>query len=207
VAACGETVAAIHYGTLNIGSAWEDFLGGFTRSLFGFGIGVLLYRSKLANRLPASSPWLLLPLLLVLFWVPVTGPLRTAFDLLCVLLVFPAMILLGAATLPNSRSVAIFAFLGTTSYAVYVLNEPVFHVIQTGSIKIFHDDLQGFAPWLGFLFLAGILVASWLVDQYFDIPVRRWLTKKFQRDTDRARRIADAPSGGAERVSSRSSNS
>jgi peptidoglycan/LPS O-acetylase OafA/YrhL len=94
------------------------------------------------------------------------------------MLVFPAMIVIGASNQPAGRSVAIFAFLGTTSYAIYVLHEPVFHLLHTASIKFLHNDLTGFAPWLGFVYVAGLLALCWLVDKYFDIPVRRWLTRR-----------------------------
>jgi peptidoglycan/LPS O-acetylase OafA/YrhL len=177
ISGCGLVLASFYYGSLAVGEAWSNMLGGYARVLFEFPLGVLLYRTRRSYDLPWFSPWLLLPVLMFLFWVPVGGVSRAVYDLIVVMLIFPAVILVGASKQPMGRSVSIFAFLGTTSYAVYVLHEPVFHLLHTTSIKLLHNDLQGFAPWFGFAYLAGLLALCWLVDQYFDVPVRRWLMR------------------------------
>jgi peptidoglycan/LPS O-acetylase OafA/YrhL len=180
VAACLLVLTSIYYGSLGVGSAWDDMLGGYSRSFFGFSMGVLLYRSNLTTRLPALSAWPLLPFLMFLFWIPTEGVLRTALDPFVDIIVFPIMILIGAASRPKGLSVAIFSFLGTTSYALYVFHEPVFHLVRTGMLKVFHTNLQGFDPWIGFVFLTCMLAGCWLIDKYFDAPVRRWLTRKLR---------------------------
>jgi len=164
--------ACWHYGKLDIGFMWKDWLGGLPRVAFSFTAGLAVYRlyqSKLARpRLPA---WIALAVLPPLMWVRLD---EFVFPLLCVLAVFPALVLVAADAQPGARSAGLFERLGAISYPLYALHKPL------GEMAIYlvrHQapQLERLGPWIGAPFLAALMALCVVVDRAYDRPFRTLL--------------------------------
>ena len=179
-AAVGYVAAAAHRGDGDLGSVWATVPGGMMRILFSFFMGVLLYR-LLGRVRPKLSPmpWILLVGLSFLLAIDLSGQSRLLFDLGCVLLCFPVMVAIGMRYDQGAKAGSVFGFLGTTSYAVYVLHYPVVEALRGSINKVLRVEMATLTPWLGFGFVGTILAFAWLVDRYYDAPIRRYLARRF----------------------------
>lgn len=161
------------------GATPETFLMGLVRTLFGFCVGVLIARGlRHAPRMQSSV--LVMAIVAVLAFAIMARPTAgtgALWDAACILIVFPLLVWCGTRVDPGGRASGIAAFLGVTSYAVYVLHSPLSAVLN--SLKRFlGGTILGLgAPWLGLAVLVGLLAGCWLVDRYYDAPVRRWLAR------------------------------
>lgn len=181
--------------------AQRQLSGGFTLTTFwtgvarvccAFFIGIALHRVLTPARIAALPavpfPVLSLLLILVLCAGPGFGPL---YDVFAVLVIFPAIVALGAKDCVTAkwRSIALFA--GAMSYPVYVLHDATFahftHFRGRSGIETF------FAFLAAFLAIVGL---SYVVLRYYDEPVRRWLTR-ISRGSVRTDLPVAAMEGGA----------
>ncbi|HTB22795.1 MAG TPA: acyltransferase [bacterium] len=175
VGAMGLYIAQRRTGSMIAGDSWSlnDVWIAASRVCFSFCAGLLL------QRLPRSGlkiyPPLLLAGLLLFLGLEPSKAFRCTYELLFVLILSPTLIYLGAAadSAPGRES-RIYAFLGATSYAVYVLHltcEFFVHML----FKHLNVPVESWAPWSGIGFIAGLLVLCAYLDTYFDRPARLWL--------------------------------
>ena len=178
--------AVVHVGHLDQGSTGATFVVGIARTIFGFSVGVLIARHfPKSVRLQSNLGVLVIVAVfaVAIFGAPY-GTLRQIWDAACVLLVFPAMVWSATLVDPGPRVQRAATFLGLTSYAVYVLHSPLSSVLNTVSRHFAGDrpDAAHFgAPYVGFAVLVLLLVGCWVVDRYFDMPLRSWLNRKLPR--------------------------
>lgn len=162
-----QTVA---HGHADVGAEWSTMAMGVARTIFSFFLGVAIQRAPRPAVIRTGWAWLVPAALVPLFLPgPGAGPY---YDLLCIMLLFPALIYIGAIVEPRRRGVA--AFLGLISFAVYALHNPLLVVADSVSTR-FGGVLQGFAPWSGILLVLLFVLISWAADLFYDRPVRRWL--------------------------------
>jgi peptidoglycan/LPS O-acetylase OafA/YrhL len=166
--------SAAIFGDLGGGVDWPNFVVGLVRVLFGFPAGVLIYRLTRNWRPIRLNALFVIAAMLVLLAIDPKGA-RAAYDLAAVVVGFPIIVILASLTRPT-RLVGTFTFLGTTSYAVYAIHHPVINLLNGTVIKLMGRTPEHFAPWLGLAFMAVMLTAAWLLDKYYDEPVRRWLS-------------------------------
>jgi peptidoglycan/LPS O-acetylase OafA/YrhL len=165
------SVEAYSHGLLDLGHRWETVWGGASRALFGFFAGVGVYR--LARRWPAPRvpAWFLAVVLAAAFF-PTREFGSAAYDLAAVLLFFPLLIWLGAASQPRGRMALAASWSGYMSYPLYILHLP----IVSGLSLITAGE-----PWpvrIGLCAGAAFLLA-WAAARWFDEPVRRRLRRRF----------------------------
>lgn len=164
-------VLGLQHGDLHFGSHADNFAGGFARVAFSFPAGVLIYRLA-PNGCRVKLPSLLLMALAAAIFAVPAGAYTAAFEIAMVLIALPALVILAVSVEPAKGLASPFKFLGVVSYGVYSLHYPL--VLLTGSIaKRVPVDLT---PWIGLAFLGGLIFACWLIDRYYDAPLRRWLT-------------------------------
>eukprot|EP00913_Durusdinium_trenchii_P021285 g19998.t1 len=126
ISAVGLVIAAIEFHRLHAGFRWHEMYAGMARVFFSFFAGVLVYRFR--RRTIAERPVVALACLSVLILVlafPTPRELKPVFDLAVVVFVWPALLYLASAIEPGRRTAAISSFVGTASYAVYVLHTPI----------------------------------------------------------------------------------
>lgn len=168
--------AAIYQGNMDYGFIFapRGFVAGAVRAAFGIFFGVLLYSQMQAGRLSIRPrPWLAIALICGVFMIPDMGHLNFAVDILALFLVFPACVVLAATTTGDSLS-KYMLFLGSASYPIYVLHEPLGKLIMIAT----NGAAANFAPYSGWLFAILITPLAFLLETRIDEPFRKWLSGK-----------------------------
>lgn len=153
------------------GFDWPSFWFGFMRVFFSFPAGILIYRLHVTNSYTAPRvPSFAIAVLLLAALVtsrPEIGPID-------VFLVFPLLVFLSAESEPSARLLPLFATLGSASYAIYILHEPIHRIVSAVLTKL--GMTVGASADMA-IFALVIPICLWL-DQSYDSPLRRWLTRR-----------------------------
>lgn len=154
------------------GPTWGTFAGGLSRMMFSFFCGVLICRFRRPATIHSSLAAVsLLAGLLALFAIPHTNV--TALG--TILLVFPALVLMGASVEPERGLARVFRLLGASSYAVYALHKPLYQILLGFLMVASPVKPQSLAPGIGIGYLFLVFAVCVLIDRLYDVPVRRWL--------------------------------
>jgi len=170
----------------NGGSYWDSsIIGGFGRAGWSFFAGAATYRLWRAKAAVRTPPLVVLLILLVLFATPLP---RVVFDLVATLVLFPALIWIGANCEPQPWARASFTKLGDLSYAVYALHFPVMALAAMTVLD------PRFLRWLNWrpvtahpsllstpLTIVTVLALSWVLTEAYDRPLRSWLSRTIRR--------------------------
>ena len=161
----------------------------FTRLLYPFLCGLLISRILPAHRTesnPSGSPihlkggfgWCALAIV-VLLAMPCIGGKQGVpdglYQALCILVLFPLIVLAGAGSVTEGRtSTAFCRWLGGISYPIYITHYPLIYM-QMGWVASNPDAplWKHIAVAAGVLFIAIIL--AWGLQKAYDEPVREWL--------------------------------
>ncbi len=169
---------------LDVGWLPGSFIYGFPRVGFSFFLGILVFRGyqRLSAKTPYPfrSPWaacLALVATAACLMAPSPGRYQPIYDLGVVTFVFPAIVWVGLNAQPPSILVRLCRWLGTLSYAIYVLHQPTGHIVSLAARSIMHIRVHDYAPWSGALFLALLIPTCLFLDKYFDGPARRAMAK------------------------------
>lgn len=167
LAVSGATLA---FGTLNNGNAdlgafWNGSVYGVARCVFGFTLGVSLFRirgARHAARRRTVLAWLLIPTLVTaLAFSPAH---RALWDLACIFAVLPGVVWLGAGwEAPRPRPMHWF---GDISYPLYCIHLPVVELAVHD-----HTPFGWIAP--------GLLLSAFGLDR-LDRRVRPWLLQRLR---------------------------
>jgi len=175
VFAVALVVTAFSEHTLETGYLLKDFHYGIARVGFSFFAGVLLCRVRHRVRMP-RLPWLVVLLLTAaLLLLPSPGSIRWIYDSVCVIVLFPLLLLCGASVEPAAASMRTFCICaGGASYAIYALHRPFTPILNYAAQA---TPEVPFEVWSA-LFLLGVILLAVAADRLFDIPVRRWLADR-----------------------------
>ena len=159
----GLAVAGYIEGHLNVGYTWPTAWVGLLRVLFGFFMGVFLFR--LRDRFPRvrSNVWLILLLFLASISIPLAHH-RWILDLALIAVFYPVLMILGYQARPSERFAPVWKTLGFISYPLYSLHYG-FLVIYAGvghHVPLIYQS----APWSGFVLLAAAAAASYVVARW-----------------------------------------
>lgn len=172
-------IAALQFDRLHAGFRWHEMYAGMARVFFSFSMGVVIYRYR--RKAPLVRPLqalACLALLIVVLAFPTPRELRWIFDLLVVFLVWPALLYWASAIVPGAMTSAVSSFLGTASYAVYVLHTPLLdwaHVIWPRITD------EAVFPYAGIVLVALVVLISWSVTVWLDQPLQKLLKRKTRR--------------------------
>ncbi|QIB39703.1 acyltransferase [Rhizobium oryzihabitans] len=175
-------VAAAEFGRLHAGFRWNEMYAGMGRVFFSFFAGVLIYRFR--NRVPelrAVHAALCLLVVCVILAMPMSRELRPFFDFAVVVFVWPLLLFVASKTVPGRRVGMVSAFLGTASYAVYVLHIPLLAWMEFLVPAVHRDNI---ALPAGIVFLIGTTCLSWYLTVHYDQPVQKWLKIRLKKRTD-----------------------
>lgn len=160
-----------------------QFRIGLTRLLFPFLAGLLM--SRILKPGTIRNGFLLCSaLLIVCFSLPrigAGGPLwiNGLYDSLTIILIFPLIVYLGASSSGQSNTGRLVCrFLGDISYPLYIIHYPFIYIF---SAWVVDHKISLVAGWpVGAGLLLGAVVLAWLIFRFYDLPVRRWLSKKMR---------------------------
>lgn len=157
---------------MNMGWRWHEAGGAVARTLFSFGMGMLVQRACGAWRLTLSwaAPLLVLGALLPPVLLP-GGPWEDVWELCVVALVFPPLVALGAAIEPPRALAGPMAWLGALSFPLYAIHWPLAALV---------------GPWLAampfwrsaLVFTAIALTLAWAAERWFDRPLRQAIRRR-----------------------------
>ena len=186
----GLCAAATVYGSLDVGFAWSHVLGGLPRILYGFGMGVLLFRAHTARPFKVRAPWwaLLVIAVFVFFFDPrVLGVAwaKPIWDVAMVSLVVPAIVIAALVNEPPKRAQGACAMAGVFSYVVYSLHAPFVGLFLRGEERL-HLDTYTTSPAKALVFTFLLTVLCVVAHLAYDKPIRRFLSR-------RAKKYGDAP--------------
>lgn len=174
-------------GAYHLGVGWSmadgGWIGGFFRLSFSFGIGLLMQRGFKARHIRGAF-WKCSALIAVVMACPyVGGPepsvYNAIYDLACTLLLFPAIVYIGACGTTTDRfSTAVCETMGQLSYPVYIIHYPVMYMFYAW---VWANGLSFGQVWpvCAGLFVM-IALMAWGALKLYDEPVRRWLTNKLR---------------------------
>lgn len=187
------------YGNIGVGWTLEgwNFPGGLLRMLVPFSMGLLLCRLMHGDagqrRDPAYRPvlkpatlrgafWICTLLIVVFLAMPSLGGERTwincLYEVACVLLVFPAVVWIGASgEATDDFSAGICKFLGGISYPLYAVHYPTMYLFYAyiGFPQTWRTPEECW-PWMA-AHVAGNLVLAYAALKLYDEPVRRLLSR------------------------------
>lgn len=177
------------FGGLTGGNDWQSVQLGIARVCWSFPLGGIVFVVWSRGGLPLLGrfAWVTYPLLVLLLFVDVPVTFRPAYDLACVCIAFPAIVLAAA----QYRGAGIFSgaerSLGKASYAIYITHVPIGFVYAAALSRISGGPAQHLAPWGGLLFLPLIFGIALFLDRYADLPIRRFLARRHRGSPPRPR--------------------
>jgi peptidoglycan/LPS O-acetylase OafA/YrhL len=170
-------------GSADLGANAFDIGAGVARTVFSFGLGVLIYRTR--PEVPNISPLLVLAGVALVVGLPLSSPY---YDLACIVLVSPLLLIFGAGSEPPPLLHRPFVFLGLISFPLYAVHRPIL-AIGPNVAHMLHLS----QPLAGGVIVVGLLVVCPLLDRYYDAPLRRWLSLRFKERVLRDPAEAAAP--------------
>ena len=173
-------IALMHRG-VNVGALRGELWIGLVRIAFSYTLGVLLLELWREGRLRRfRSAVLATALLAGVLLSPVLSRGNAFADLAVLFLIFPAVLLLAANAESPPRLAPLVSVLGTVSYGVYVLHVPMYAIFTTLWTALLHSKTADHAPLSGMVYLCFLLIVCYLLDRFYDLPVRRYL-RRFTR--------------------------
>lgn len=168
------------------GPAWSltfEYIGNLLYALFIRRFPNLLLLSRIGKSIRLRGGfWWCSALILILLAMPRIGGtehmwMNGAYEALCILLIFPLIVMTGAgSTVTGRRSAAVCSFLGAISYPLYITHYPLVYM-QIAWAQAHPDTPLGTAVCLSvsvFILSVGIAYAGL---KLYDLPVREWLRK------------------------------
>jgi peptidoglycan/LPS O-acetylase OafA/YrhL len=161
----------------------EQMKIGFTRLLFPFLAGLLLFRTAKLTRVKNAFLWCSLLLLTVLSIPRIGGAAHLwangLYEAIVIVLVFPLIVYLGASgVLEGKAATRISKFLGDLSYPIYISHYPLIYTYTGWVSRHKGISLREAAPY-ALLTFAGAVTIAWLCLKFYDEPVRKWLQRKW----------------------------
>lgn len=171
-------VTSYRHGSLDTGYLWdnESLVTGFSRSIFGIFVGLMLYRyqEKFKHQLRKSLvAWLAFLVIAVILASPSVAQYNWAVDAFIVVVIFPVA-LLCASQGNISRVQKLLLLLGSASYPIYVLHTPVSIIFSS----LFKSYIGALAPLSGIVLVIILIALSVWVEKIYDIPLRRWMSNR-----------------------------
>jgi peptidoglycan/LPS O-acetylase OafA/YrhL len=183
-------IALIHFAVTNpngdIIGGWalnaEQLRVGFTRMMYPFFAGLLLFRVGKLAKVKNAFFWSSLLIVIVLSIPRIGGKdflwQNGLYDALCIVFVFPLVVFLGASgELKSKVSERICSFLGDISYPIYITHFPFVYLYTAWVHNNKVSVLEGL-PVAFMVFCAAVLLA-YLSLRFYDEPLRNWLKRRF----------------------------
>jgi peptidoglycan/LPS O-acetylase OafA/YrhL len=155
---------------------------GFSRLLYPFFAGLLLSRVSKPWQIKNAFLWCSVMVILVLSFPRIGGAehvwLNGLYESGIIIFIFPLIVFMGSSGKVEGKAVSkTCKFLGDISYPLYLTHYPLIYWF-TGWVVDNHISLVNAIPVAILIFLVSIVVA-YLSLRLYDIPVRKWLSKRF----------------------------
>lgn len=162
------------------------FVGGFLQMSFCFGTGLLMTRDFKAGKPVRGAFWICAALLAIICCAPYISlsggvtPLNGVYDLICTLLILPALVWLGARGVTTDRfSTSVCEWMGRLSYPVYIIHYPLMYLFYSW-VWNNHITFNNAIPAMAAILVA-IPLMAWAALKFYDEPVRRYISRRWLR--------------------------
>lgn len=159
----------------------EQLRIGFTRVMFPFFAGLLLFRTTKITSINNAFLWCSLLVIAVLAFPRIGGYdhkwANGLYESFSIIIIFPLIVYMGASGQVNSAlGKKVCKFLGDISYPIYITH---YALIYTYTAYVANNQLT-FEKALPYALLTffGSIALAWLCLKLYDEPVRKWLKKK-----------------------------
>jgi peptidoglycan/LPS O-acetylase OafA/YrhL len=186
LAGCALIHLAVTSPTGDVIGGWslnaEQLRIGFTRLMYPFFAGLLLFRVSKITHITNAFFWCSMLIVIVLAIPRVGGSeylwANGLYDSLTIIFIFPLIVYLGASgTLTGARATKLCKFMGDISYPLYITHYPLIYLytgwVATNKVSTFS---QAF-PFAALVFVSSIAIAYASL-KWYDEPVRKWLRAK-----------------------------
>lgn len=162
----------------------EQLTIGFTRLAYPFLAGLLLYKLFKPVNIKNAFLWCSILIIAVLSIPRIGGhefPWQNGiYDATAIIFIFPLIIFLGASGTIKSQTANKFcSFLGELSYPIYMVHFPIAYVFYAWVVN---NKLSLEQAWpIGLFAFALSIALAYLALKLYDLPLRKWLNKKYGR--------------------------
>lgn len=171
-------------GSGHLGVGWtladHGFAGGMLRMMFSYTMGMVVARTFRPRRIRGAF-WICSASLALLLSIPHVGGtehmwVNGIYDSLCIILVFPVLIYIGACGSCCHSSDRACKFLGDLSYPLYMVHYPFYYLFYAW---VWKNEVPFCRAWP----VAAVLVVSCVLlacafMKFYDAPVRRRLSSR-----------------------------
>lgn len=154
---------------------------GFTRMMYPFFAGVLLFRTRKLIQVKNAFFWCSLLVVITLAMPRVGGSerlwLNGVYDSAVVILFFPLIIFLAASGEIKSKfSGRVCKFFGDISYPIYITHYPIIYIYTAWAVdnKIKFSEAYP----VSILVLLSCVALAYICLKLYDVPIRQWINKK-----------------------------
>lgn len=170
----------------SVGIGWTidaiNFWGGLVRMLFPFTVGMLLARTFKPRKINGAF-WICSAILIATFAVPYitsegTISLNSLYEVVCIALIFPLIVWMGACGKSSGLTDKINGLLGELSYPLYIVHYPVMYLFYAWLIEKHFYSLED-TLLMPVMVVAVSIALAYACLKLYDIPVRKWLARKF----------------------------
>ena len=177
VSAAGLIYASLKAGSVNVGVYVDSFWFGSFRVAWSFTAGIVLFHWK--DHAPRCGVWFPLLTLVAILLCPLAGHWNACFDDICVLAIFPALVMAGSSISVSPAGAKWCSAVGDLSYPVYAIHYPVVRAIGHVGLGLNLSLAGRMAIVMGGSVLIAIVAMS--VYRLVDIPVRRALVGRLSQ--------------------------
>lgn len=172
-------------GTHHLGVGWSlgeyNFIGGLLRLGFSFSAGLLMSRVIRPRKIKGAF-WICTGLLVALLSIPFVGDieggsgwLNGLYDAAVVILVFPAVLYIGACGDENGQNdeKSLHGWLGRLSYPLYIVHYPLMYLFYAW---VWAEGLTFGQSWhVAMIVVVASIAIAYLALRFYDEPLRRRL--------------------------------
>lgn len=161
-------VGVLDFGSAAFGSEAQHYVYALGRALFSFIVGVLIFREGIRPIVGMRVSALVFSAALL---VPVPKDVRWAFDLVCVVVVFPMLLPgIAQARFTGRRIRSASRWLGDMSYGLYAIHYPL---IWLTSGLVGRAGLESVRMFVGVALVASLVFVCGHIERKLDSPLRR----------------------------------
>ncbi len=159
-----------------------QFRIGLTRLMYPFFAGLLLSRISKPGKFKHAFVWCSLLVMAVLVFPRVGGHnhpwANGIYESFSIIVMFPLIVYLGASGEVKGKVMKKAAtFLGDISYPLYITHYPLIYIYSSYVVDR-HIPQQQAYPIMLLVLIAAITIAYGSL-KFYDIPIRKWLTRRF----------------------------
>ena len=180
VAGAAVVYGQLHAGTLDIGYNPTDQWAALARAGYSFFAGVLVFKLVGTGERPSLLiSWGSVALVGLILACRPGDDIVSQYELGAVLVAFPLLLAVGARYEPGPRTSKVFSYIGLMSYGIYIIHQPIGHLLEPHLKGLFAVPGDWRALPYGAAFLAALVGIAGLLDKVYDGPIRAVLRRRF----------------------------